>query len=592
MSLCIGLNKGSHGAGICLVDGARAAPRAQLFLKERITRAKPEEDWTDLSPVIGRLPARVDAGRALIAENSFGERPLESIDARGGKAAYRRHWLYSSRKSVAAAHGRKAGRVLGAFNARTNPRVEFLPHHYCHAVAAMTVSPFRKALIVVMDGAGNFSTAFDPAHPELLRFPPPPSAAGGLAAEAVSIYAQDGARLTCLHKDWQSIRPSPPHLPRPLTWGDGLGLFYENAAVFIFGNSRHAGKVMGLAALGRPRPVKDRLEFFEALDWTKSFRGSGADQWEASPHRRYYADIAASVQAHFERSVLELMSRCRKSWPEYSRLILTGGCALNCLTNSRIARSGLFRELYVPPFPGDESIAFGAAHHLARRSGRARWKPVPWKRQKPNWGPAASIPSRRNIRAVFGRRARAVPNPAATAADLLARGKVVAWFQDRSESGPRALGFRSLLADPLRPGIKNYLNGFVKDRESFRPYGCSVLWEKAGDYFSVSKGFDSPFMSFAPTLRRSDRCRLREISHVDGTSRIQTVRREQNPLFYDLIKRFGDRTGVYAVLNTSLNVRGEPIAETLEDARRVLDLTPIDALVAGSFLVAKDGAAR
>ncbi|MFI5349999.1 MAG: carbamoyltransferase C-terminal domain-containing protein [Elusimicrobiota bacterium] len=588
----IGLNKGSHGAGICLVDGGRAAPQAQLFLKERIVGAKPEEDWSDLSPVIRSLPTSVDPRRALIAENAFGERPLETISRLGSKALYRRHWLYSSHESIAAVYGRKAGRELGAFSSGSNPRIEFLPHHYCHAVAAVAVSPFRKSLVVVMDGAGSFSTAFDPSHPELRAFPPPLPRAGGLAAEAVSIYAQDGARLTCLHKDWQEIRPSPPHFPRPLAWGDGLGLFYENAAVFIFNNSGHAGKVMGLAALGRPRPVADRLKFYETLDWGRSFRGSGVVRWEASPHHAYYAGIAASVQGHFEQSVLELLSRCRKRWPEYSRLILTGGCALNCLTNTSIIRSGLFRGLYVPPFPGDECIAFGAAHHLARRGRRARWKVLPWKDQKPNWGPRASAPDGRSVRAVFGRSSRAVPNPAAAAADLLAQGKIVAWFQGRSESGPRALGFRSLLADPLRPGIKDFLNRDVKGREGFRPYGCAVLWEKAADYFLVPKGFDSPFMSFAPRIRRGCRRRLREISHIDGTSRIQTVRREQNPLFYDLIKRFGDRTGVYLVLNTSLNIRGEPIAETLEDARRVLELSPIDALVAGSFLVAKDGAAR
>ncbi len=579
----VGLNKGAHDAGLCLIEETRGRARVQLLLKERLLGRKFDFDPSDLGPVIRALPRGFQPGRAAMAESSCGERPLEALS----KTAYRRFWIRASKKGNAVGvFERAGGRELRPYIARHNPRLAFVPHHYCHAAAAMVCAPFAKALIVVLDGAGNLAGAFDRDWPELRGFPPP--SGPGVFAEALSVYACEGSRLTCLSKEWQKLEPAPGGVPAlGWPWSRGLGLLYENAARFVFNNPRHAGKVMGLAAYGRARPIRDRLAFIAGLDWPRRFRGSTTARWEASPHFRYYADVAASVQAHFERSLLDLARDWRRRWPAYDKLVLTGGCALNCLANMRLAESGLYREVYVPPFPGDESIAFGAAQHLRLESGLRR-KPVPWRLQRPDLGPVASVPSRAQLARAFGRRqarfSRSLPREAAA---LLARGRTLGWFQGRSESGPRALGHRSLLASPLKAGIRDLLNRRIKGREGFRPFGCSVPWKRAADYFVVPKGFESPFMSFAPRVRPQWRERLKEVCHIDGTSRVQTVRREQNPAFYDLIEAFGRLTGVYVVLNTSLNVRGEPIAETLQHALSVLDRTPLDALAVQGCLVIK-----
>jgi carbamoyltransferase len=172
----------------------------------------------------------------------------------------------------------------------------------------------------------------------------------------------------------------------------------------------------------------------------------------------------------------------------------------------------------------------------------------------------------------------------------LAKGLVVAWFQGRSESGPRALGNRSILANPMVAGLKDRLNAEIKFREDFRPYGCSVLQECAHEYFEVEKGFNNPYMSFAVKTRENQRRRLSQVTHIDGSSRMQTVGKAQNPLFYELIKAFGEKTGLNCLLNTSLNIMGEPIVETAEDARKFLLATPVDGMAIGRFYIQKRAA--
>jgi carbamoyltransferase len=169
--------------------------------------------------------------------------------------------------------------------------------------------------------------------------------------------------------------------------------------------------------------------------------------------------------------------------------------------------------------------------------------------------------------------------------------QIIGWWQGRSECGPRALGNRSILAFPDRAGLKNYLNHSIKGRESFRPYGCSVLQDKAHLYFEVNQEFENPFMSFAVKVKSDFRDQLAEVTHVDQTSRMQTVRRNQNKLFYELIKKVGDQSGLYCLLNTSLNVMGEPIVETLDDALYFFEHTPVDTMFVGPFqLLRKDQA--
>ncbi|HVA66800.1 MAG TPA: carbamoyltransferase C-terminal domain-containing protein [Elusimicrobiota bacterium] len=571
---CIGLNKGLHHASVCLSPVGGPPEESQIFLKERFTRIKGVGSPIDGLLAMPEVLESADEDGALIAESSYGERPALVEDELERKTGYF--------KLLETLDLRRKG--LLKFFSRYNPEVRFLSHHYCHARAAAALSPYSKALILVADGVGSNAKIFDPGHREIsgsfapaeCRYSPT-----GVTAESVTVYLQERSQLRCVHKEWQQITKSGL---KPKS--DGLGALYAWAASYIFNSGLASGKVMGLAAYGTPAKIKNRADFFERLGWDKSFKGVSKEEWEQDGKFRFYADAAASVQSHFEESLLILIRKMKDAFPDVGNLILTGGCALNCVANMKAFDKGLFSSIYVPPFPGDESISFGAAQALRADVLGSHWAPLAWERQVPNFGPEQSAPTPAAIKAAFkGMPARELGDPADAAARLLAKGKIVGWFQGRSESGPRALGCRSILAAPGTKGLRDDLNRRIKKRESFRPYGCSVLWERAHEYFAAPRGFESPFMSFAPAIRAPWREALSEVAHIDGTSRIQTVRAEQNPLFHRLIEKFGLRAGTHCVLNTSLNVAGEPLAETLADLRRFFESAPVDCVIAGNILI-------
>jgi carbamoyltransferase len=552
----IGLNKG-HDGGVCLLPVHESPLGMELLLKERFTRVK--HAGGELNQLLFKVVDKVVVVPERIAETSF----------RGAEQMWNAREPYFEIL-------RRCG--LGAYTIQFNPKLRLFTHHYAHARAAATLSPFSNSLIIVFDGSGNCRSDFAAGHPEITCFPPP--SVPGTPLESCTVYRQTGSRLECVLKEWQFFDNMTGH--------KGLGWLFTLAAVHIFNDRWAEGKVMGLAALGRPDvyTVRTREELFGKLGDGNAFRGRGKRPWEECGRVQYYADIARAVQEHFERSLFELAEKLKQRFPDEENLILTGGCALNCIANMKLVDKGLFKSFYVPPFPGDDSVALGSACALRYENESEPWSPCPWEDQIPNFGPRESAPSAAACRDIFkGWTLRELSDPAAEAARLLSRGKIVAWFQGRSESGPRALGFRSILADPGRPEIQDYLNERVKGREKFRPYGCSVLWEDAATYFEIPRGFESPFMSFAPRVRGPWRERLGGIAHADGTSRIQTVRKSQNPLLHRCLEEMRRVRGIGCVLNTSLNVMGEPIVETLADLRRFLEKTPMDAAVAGNILI-------
>jgi carbamoyltransferase len=242
----------------------------------------------------------------------------------------------------------------------------------------------------------------------------------------------------------------------------------------------------------------------------------------------------------------------------------------------------------VPAFPGDECIGFGVASFLKYVVGNESYQILPFENQHAYFGPLSSVPKRSEIEKTFSSAEYLIQyseNIESETAKKLADGKIIAWFQGRSESGPRALGNRSILVRPDRSEIKNYLNANIKFREAFRPYGCSVLWEKSHEYFDIEQGFNNPYMSYAIKVREAYKDILKDVSHVDGTSRMQTVRTGQNEKFHKLILEFGKITNLYCLLNTSLNVMDEPILETVEDAKKFIDQSDVDFLVIDNFMI-------
>jgi carbamoyltransferase len=570
--LFLGLGKVLYNSSVATlqIDEKKLITNIQILLTERLTRQKGSGAWPELA--LSKLLPQLKSHHLHIAENRDVITPQEKESVLNQKFPFYEHL-------------KKKG--LEQFCRDNNPEIEYLTHHYCHARAATLLSPYDKSLIIVMDGAGSASKDFSVDSPEARFFPAPPSAVEK-DHEELSVYLQDRGELTCLDKRWQRFTKSTKHEKH--YFSEGLGTLYEKSAEYIFNSNRAAGKVMGLSAFGRPENLKSRIQYLEELDWSRAFKGKSKADWEGSDQLEHYKNVAASIQQNFEERLTIFIEELKKQYPEVDNLILTGGCALNCTTNMKLVEKKIFKSLYIPPFPGDECIGLGCAAHTYYSTYPDAWEPWSFEKQNGYFGSETSSPEEDSIQEIFENfKIEKKENIVDFTAELLNQGCVVAWFQGRSESGPRALGNRSILARPDRDGLKEYLNTKIKFREAFRPYGCSCLFDKATEYFHIPEGFDNPYMSFTTKVKDNARELLKEVTHIDGTSRMQTVREGQNKLFYELIHKFGALSGLYCLLNTSLNIMGEPILETLEDARKFLEESQVDGMAIGDYFITKKG---
>jgi carbamoyltransferase len=429
-------------------------------------------------------------------------------------------------------------------------RFHFVPHHLAHAASAYFPSSFDRAAILVIDGIGE--------------------AAGSTLWKAVGTV----------------IKPV-----ETFDYPHSLGFVWEVICGHLGFSAYDASKLMGLAAYGNPQVF--RREFQEIMQVGKEdyaidpeaigFQSAKSSRLESllGPPRdpgvellRRHADIAAGLQEATNAAVIALVHRLKRKVP-FDHLCFAGGVALNCVTNELVRQSGCFSELFIPSAPHDAGTAIGAAfvvHCAKEKSPPERGNSTPF------LGPAFG---RREVLAAVksaGLTARRSKSPARDAAEMVADGKIVAWFQGRMEFGPRALGNRSLLADPRRPDMRNILNQMVKHREDFRPFAPSVLAECADEWFEVGAHATShEFMLFASGVRPELRDRIPAVLHQDGSARVQLVRRESNPRFHELISSFHARTGVPLVVNTSFN-DSEPIVCTPSDAIVTFRKSGIDAL--------------
>jgi carbamoyltransferase len=470
---------------------------------------------------------------------------------------------------------------LTQFSRKFNSEIMFFPHHLVHAYTAMAMSPFARCFILIMDGGGSRNK--DISHKiesEFLDLTKPDS------NEEYSLYLMEQGKLQCLFKGFQSFEKNSDG-----KWlSAGMGALFENASEYIFNSNQSAGKVMGLAALKQKfnDKIVDRMSFQKKWDWNKAFKSKGKKEWEEHSSSEMFLEMSCLVQQEFEENLFQILDRAKILFPEIDQIILGGGCALNCTANAKILSKKYFSEIYVTPFPGDESTSFGCAYANAFEQNLVKWQPLDHHNQISFLGAKTSDPEKFEIENIFKDfQIEKTSDIADHCAQYMAQDKIIAWFQGVSECGPRALGHRSILASVKFPNLKNYLNEKIKFREEFRPYGCSVLWDEADKYFVIPKGFNNPFMSFALQVRPSFMDLLKEVSHVDGTSRMQTIRAQQDDLFYQLIKKVGQYTGVPIVLNTSLNVMYEPILETPIDAKRFFENSMVDALVIGNYFITK-----
>jgi len=557
--LTLGINYSQmHDSSACLVrDGELLFAVAE----ERLSRVKHDARFPSLS-----IQACLDFAKARadqIEEVCFGWQTPGATYRHDLKLYLTGQWpitylnvLNSTRHFASMWHQQGGANPFTRQFGPTKARFRFVDHHLAHALSAYCYSGFDDAAIVVMDGRG--------------------------AWEATSIWHGREGRLEHIHT---------------INWPDSLGYFYAVFTGFLgFVPNADEWKVMGLAPYGKPG-----VDLSIFLDpnagpykvHTNRLVGNGSSPYSGWPTalglprepesdiNDLHKDIAYAVQDLCETAMMTVVRLAIEKTRSRS-LCLAGGVALNSKANGKIAASGIVENIFVQPAAADDGVALGAALAPFLDGGqRLPSRPMRHAYLGPSFDDTAIETALKTYKVRYSE----LSDPAATAAEFLSHGKILGWYQGRMEFGPRALGNRSIIADPRDPEMNAKVNNAVKFREWWRPFAPSFKKEVAPEY--LESAYDSPFMILTAQVRPEKRSIIPSVTHVDGSARPQTVEKDINPLYYRLIDEFGKRTGVPVIMNTSFNLRGEAIVHTPTDAIRTFFSSGMDALVLGSFLVEK-----
>ena len=587
----LGISCYFHDASAVLLEDGRLIAAAE---EERFTRKKHDYDFPknaiDFCLAKGGITGK-DIDYAVFFEKPFAkfDRLLRS-SLQGYPRTFRmfeqsmRTWLVDKLwvKSL-------IGKSLGI----GSDRILFSEHHLSHSASSYFCSPFEESAVVTFDGVGEWSTT--------------------------TMGVGRGSDLTLTHEQ------SFPH---------SIGLLYSAFTAFLgFEVNEGEYKVMGMAPYGTPRfveqvwktvhqnddgtywldpdyfsihrsvkraytnrfmdlfgePRDDRTPFFTKASGYASYYGDKPVNYaELCQYNQRYADIAASIQLVTEELILKVVRQAHEL-TGLNKLCLAGGVALNSVANGRILRETPFEEIYVQPSAGDGGGALGAAlyaWHCALGNQKR------FVMDHAYWGEEYSVDEIRSAAEAAGLKAQVVEDESKLAdmtVDRLSKSEVIGWFQGRFEWGPRALGNRSILADPRRAETKDILNTKIKYREPFRPFAPAVPVESAADFFDLPAPADSlpaRFMLLVVPVHEDKQDTIPAVSHM-GTARVQTIHPDANPGFHRLVEKFGQATGVPVLLNTSFNVRGEPIVNTPEDAINTFLISGIDSLVMGNCILDK-----
>lgn len=472
----------------------------------------------------------------------------------------------------------------GGLDIRSRPAMP-IPHHFAHACGAYYSSPFEgEAAVMVVDGAGG------PLGGLLANCsgPEPASIADGSAVvQNLSPFEGDGSRE--LESFYHFTGEGGRLLRKVVGHWCGIGAVYGHVSKLVFGDYLDAGKTMGLAPYGRPYPnrmffedagTRELRAFTSRASPERSSLETRIENWRKHMVSSNYkspllTDFTASLQSETEEALLT-HARWLRETTGMTRLCFSGGVALNCVANTRIAEEAGFEEVFVPPCPGDDGISVGCALYGASINGGV--EPV----ESPAYLGRGYSHDREALEAVGLERCLDGEDVFETAAREIAGGAVIAWYEEGAEMGPRALGHRSFLGDPRRVEIRERLNAEIKRRESFRPFAPVVLDEAVSEYFVESN--PSYFMSFVAQVREQKRDIIPGVTHVDGSARYQVLRERDNPALFKLIEAFARLTGIPMLLNTSFNRAGEPLVETPLDAARCVVASTADYLVVDKTL--------
>ncbi len=552
------MSQGHDSAAALLIDGVLVAAAAE----ERFNRKKHSGDF----------PAR--AIRYCLSEAGIS---IDDVDEIGHGFDYAPYAAAYAIDPVSAARYREvyskealSDLVRRDFPAFPLEKVYPINHHLTHAASAYYTSGWDECLVVVIDGMGEVHSA--------------------------SMYHARHGELTKVHQ---------------ITASESIGILYSLTTFHLgFDFNADEYKIMGLAPYGNPERFRSFFEREVLLREDGSIRipilrlNRTRDERENHLATRAYIsqhlipqrdpdeeitddhrDVAAALQDSLDRVMLHLCGHFGAQ-TKMRRLALAGGVALNCTANGKLLSSGLFDEIYVQPAAGDDGTALGAALYRASLAGEIRNQRLP----TPFYGPGYSMREVEAALAAFQDRIEIVRFPglaesSAEAAKLIAAGRVVAWYRGRMEFGPRALGHRSILADPGHPRLRDRINAMVKMREAFRPFAPAVTLEQVDRWFDVPAMTELPYMIMTVDVRQQYRAELPAVTHVNGSARVQTVSAGDNKEFHRLLKEVGKTTGREMVLNTSFNVKGQPIVNTPSEAVETFLGTGIEFLFMEDVLV-------
>ena len=443
------------------------------------------------------------------------------------------------------------------------PQLHLVNHHLAHVVGSYYVSPYENAALLSIDGSGEWSTTLLGEMKE-----------GQFSCFSESLF---------------------PH---------SLGSFYETATQFCgFRPNYDEGKTMGLAPFGDASVFADKMSRLIDIDAEGrvdidlsyfAYQNAGhnrigqkyidtfGEPRTDGPIEAHHENVAAAAQKVLEDKVLQ-MCRILEQRSKADYLVVAGGVSLNSVMNGRILRETRFKDLYVMPAAGDNGTSIGAAYYVYNHKLKNKKR---FFHSNPFVGTEYSDEQIEKTLKECKLSYEKSDNICEDAAQILHEGNIIGWFQYKMEIGPRALGSRSILADPTNPDMKDKINREVKHREAYRPFAPSAIAEVRNKYFDIE--VEAPFMLKVCMVRDEYQSQLPAITHVDGSARLQTVREETNPLYYRLIKAFGERSGIPVVLNTSFNIMGEPVVESPLQAIRCFFSTGLDVLVIGSFIIRKN----
>jgi carbamoyltransferase len=550
--LTLGINYGSHDSAAAI---ARDGEILFATAEERLSRKKHDGGF----PVLAIRACLAHAGAELadLDEVAFGWQSaaaVRSADMRNFfTGAHRMGWwgvLRAQSIGRIEAYQKDGERLFRRYVGPPKNGFKRIDHHYAHALSAYPVSGFDEATMVVIDGRG--------------------------AWEATSIWHGKGGELKLI----EMVR-----------WPNSIGLFYAQFTWWLgFERFQDEWKVMGLAPYGGPGV--DLGGFISVFDGHYSVNARlllddpsriekvlGPARKADEPLSDRHRDVAWAVQDACERAELAVIRRA-VSLTGSRNLCLAGGVALNSKANGLILSERLINRIFIQPAATDDGVAVGAALAAPVAAGfRCR------EMTKAYLGTQSAPDEIEALLRTYKLSYKRLDNPAETAAELLAEGKLIGWYQGREEFGPRALGNRSILADPRDVRNRDRVNNAVKFREDWRPFAPSVLEEAGASLFE--NYHTTPFMTLTFQVRPEKKAAIAAAVHVDGSARVQSVTRDQNERYYDLIKNFAAKTGVPAVLNTSFNLKGEPIVNSPFDAIRTFYTSGLDALILDRYLISK-----